>query len=118
MIKVRIVGDKIYDLVDFISSGEERDDEICKADIVKEINGKKVGFFVYENYYLRTQNTVSCSVFLCQTSLDSCEIVIVGSGGASGLGTTWGAHKDIEKKVSNAILEYVNEVGMKTEYYS
>jgi hypothetical protein len=113
MINLRVEGNRIEDLVKFLSNCSESTDDVYKAGVVKEINGKKVGFFVYEVFYLRTQGTVSCSIFLVQTEESLCEIAIVGSGGASAVGITWGAHKDIEKKVAENILKHVKEIGMK-----
>ena len=113
MIQLRIEGSKIADLVAFLSTSSPDDEEICKANIVKEIDGRSVGFFVFENYYFRTQSSVSGSVFLYQTSPTACEIVIVGSGGASMIGGTWGAHKDIEKKISKVILDHAQKLNMK-----
>lgn len=112
MMELRIEGDKIDDLVHFLSDGNSSDEDICKASIVREISGKKVGFFVFEGYYFRTQGTVTGSVFICQTDLNSCEIIIVGSGGASLLGVTWGAQRDIERKISSAILHFATKAGM------
>jgi hypothetical protein len=50
--------------------------------------------------------------------LNSCEIVTVGSGGATALGITWGAQKDIEKKIAEHILKFAEETGMKGHYIS
>jgi hypothetical protein len=80
---------------------------------VKEVGDRKIGFFVFEGLYMRVQHTVSGSVFIYQTDSDSCEIVIVGSGGATALGVTWGAQKDIEKKIADIILKHVEKTGMK-----
>lgn len=118
MIKLRIEGNKIDDLVGFLSNSNSSSEDICKANIMKEIDNKRVGFFVYEGFYFRTQRTVSGSVFLYQTNLTSCEIVIVGSGGASAIGTTWGAQEDIEKKISGAILDCAKKLGMKGNCFS
>lgn len=112
MKKLKIEGNKIVDIINFLSNSDG-----YKTGIVKEIDNRKIGFFVYEDFYFRTQGTVSCSIFLYQTDLDSCEIVVVGSGGASAIGITWGAHKDIEKKVAEGILKYVKKIGIKG-YYS
>lgn len=114
MIELRIESNRIDDLLRSLSestSGSE--EEICKARIVREVSDRKVGFFVYENYYFRTRSTVTGSVFLYQTDSNSCQVIIVGSGGASALGTTWGAHKDIENKIASAILDFAKETGMK-----
>jgi hypothetical protein len=113
MKKLRIEGNKIGDLFQFLSEDSSSDEDVCKANIVKEIGNRKIGFFVFEGLYMRVQSTVSGSVFIYQTDSDSCEIVIVGSGGASALGTTWGAQKDIEKKTADIILKHVKETGMK-----
>jgi hypothetical protein len=43
--------------------------------------------------------------------LSACEIV-VGSGGASMAGITWGAQEHIEKKTSETILDYARKSGM------
>ncbi len=116
MRKLRIEGNKIDDLFKFLSEDSSSDEDICKANIVKEIGDRKIGFFVLEGLYMRVQHTVSGSVFIYQTDSDSCEIIIVGSGGASALGITWGAQKDIEKKIAEIILKYVEETGMKGYY--
>lgn len=113
MRKLRIEGDKIDELFQFLSEDSSGDEDICKANIVKEIGNRKIGFFVFENFYFRVENTVSGSMFVYQTDSDSCEVVIVGSGGASMLGVTWGAQKDIEKKISDAVLSHVAKIGMK-----
>jgi hypothetical protein len=118
MIKLRVEGNKMDDLVEFLTSGNSNSEVICRANVVKEIDNKKVGFFVFEGFYLRTQSTVSGSIFLYQTSLTSCEIVIVGYGGASAIGTTWGAQKDIEKKLSEAILDCAKKLDMKGNCFS
>jgi len=60
MLKLKIEGDKIDDILEFLSNGSTND-EVYKAGAVKEINNRKIGFFVYEVFYLRTQGTVSCS---------------------------------------------------------
>ena len=113
MKKLRVEGNKIDDLFQFLSESNSGDEDLCKANIVKEIGGRKIGFFVFEGLYMRVRSTVSGSVFIYQTDSDSCEIVIVGSGGASALGVTWGAQKDIENKISNIILKHAEETGMK-----
>jgi len=118
MIKLRIEGNRIGELVKFLSSCSSDDENICKASVTKEIGDRKVGFFVYEGLYLRIQTTVSCSVFLCQSGLDSCEMFVVGSGGATALGITWGAQKDFEKKIAKHILEFAEEAGMKGHFLS
>lgn len=105
MKKLKIKGN-VDKIIRFLS-----DDEVCKAKIVKNIDDRKIGFFVYEDFYLRVQSTVSCSLFLHQTGLNSCEITIVGSGGASAIGITWGAHKNIENKVAEGILNYAKKMG-------
>ncbi|MEM2917329.1 MAG: hypothetical protein QXN63_03115 [Candidatus Bathyarchaeia archaeon] len=81
--------------------------------MVKEIGNKKIGFFVYECIYFRVLGTVSCSVFLYQTEANSCEIVIVGSGGEPLAGISWGAHGDIEEKFAKAILNYCKRTRIK-----
>jgi hypothetical protein len=111
--KLRIEGNKIDDLFHFLSESDSSSEDMCKANIVREIDDGKIGFFVFESLYMRVQSTVSGSVFIYQTDSNSCEIVIVGSGGASAIGITWGAQKDIENKISNAILKHVEEIGMK-----
>jgi hypothetical protein len=113
MRKLRIEGDRIDELFQFLSRSRPGDEDVCKANIVKEIGGRKIGFFVFEGFYFRVQNTVSGSMFVYQTDSDSCEVVIVGSGGASMLGVTWGAQKDIEKKISYVVLNHVAKIGMK-----
>ena len=118
MIQLRIEGNKLIDLVEFLSTSSPDDEEICKANIVKEIDGKRVGFFVFENYYFRTQSSVTGSVLLYQTSPTACEIVIVGSGGASMIGRTWGAQKDIEEKISRVILDHAQKLNMKGSHFS
>lgn len=118
MLKLKVEGNKIGDLAEYLSSSDSNDEDICRASIVKEIDNKKVGFFVFEGNYLRTQSSVSGSVFLYQTDSNSCEIVVVGSGGATLVGVTWGAHKDIEKKISKAVLDYAKKLGMKGDYFS
>jgi len=118
MIKLRIEGHKMDGLVEFLSSNKSNGEDICKASVVKEIGDRRVGFFVFEGFYFRTQRTVSGSVFLYQTNLTSCEIIIVGSGGASAIGTTWGAQQDIEKKISGAILDCTKKLEMKGNYFS
>jgi hypothetical protein len=114
LIKIKVEGGRLDDLVQFLSIGGSKDGEVCKASIVKEIDHGKVGFFVYEGFYLRVQRTVSGSIFFFQTDSGSCEITIVGSGGASAIGVTWGAQKDVEEKISKAILDCANKLGMKT----
>jgi hypothetical protein len=118
MIRLRVEGDKLNDLVAYISISASEDAEVCKASVVREIDNRRVGFFVFEGFYFRTQRSVSCSVFLYQTDLNSCEIIIVGAGGATAVGITWGAQKDIEKKMSEAILDYARNLGMKADYSS
>ncbi len=118
MIKLRVEGSKLADLIDFLSSDNSSDEETCKASVVREMDGKKVGFFVFEGFYLRTQRTVSVSAFVYQTSPTTCEIIIVGSGGATALGITWGAQKDLEKKLAEAILESVKQLDMKGDLLS
>ena len=118
MKKLRIEGKSIDDLAKFLSNSNSGDEDVCKASVIKEICGRKVGFFVYEGLYMRIQHTVTCSVFFYQTDLDSCEIVAVGSGGATALGITWGAQKDIEKKIVEHILKFAEEAGMKGRYIS
>jgi len=113
MKKLKIEGNKISDIIEFLSDGN-----VCKAQVVRDVDNRKIGFFVYEDYYFRTTRTVSCSVFLYQTELDSCEIAIVGSGGASAIGITWGAHKDVEKKIAESILKYCEKIGAKGYYIS
>jgi hypothetical protein len=118
MITLRVEGNRIEDLIKFLSNSSESTGDVYKAGEVKEIDGKKVGFFVFEVFYFRTQRTVSCSIFLVQTDESSCEITIVGSGGASAVGITWGAHKDIEKKLAENILKHAKEIEMKGYYSS
>lgn len=118
MKKLRIEGKRIDELVDFLSSSNSDDEDFCKASVIKEICDRKVGFFVIEGLYMRIQHTVTCSIFFYQTDLDSCEIVAVGSGGATALGITWGAQKDIEKKIAEHILKFAEEAGMKGHYIS
>lgn len=118
MKKLRIEGKRIDDLANFLSSSNSGDEDVCKASIIKEVCDMKVGFFVYEGLYMRIQHTVTCSVFFYQTDLDSCEIVVVGSGGATALGITWGAQKDIEEKIVKQILKFAEEAGMKGQYIS
>jgi len=113
MRKLRIEGNKIDELFQFLSRGGSGDWDICRANIVKEVGGRKIGFFVFEGFYFRVQNTVSGSMFVYQTDSDCYEVVIVGSGGASMLGVTWGAQKDIEEKISHAVLYRVAKIGMK-----
>lgn len=113
MKKLRVEGNKIDKLFEFLSETNPSDGDVRMANVVREIGDKKVGFFVFEGFYLRIQNTVSGSVLIYQTSSDSCEIITVGSGGATALGITWGAQKDIENKISNVILKHAEENGMK-----
>ena len=118
MKKLRIEGKRIDDLAEFLSSSDSRDEDVCKASVIKEICNTKVGFFVYEGLYMRIQHTVTCSVFFYQTDSNSCEIVAVGSGGATALGITWGAQKGIEEKIAKHILKFAEEAGMKGHYIS
>jgi hypothetical protein len=118
MKKLRVEGKRIDDLIKFLSSSNPDDEDVCKASIIKEIGDRKIGFFVIEGLYMRIQHTVTCSVFFYQTDLNSCEIIAVGSGGASALGITWGAQKDIEKKIAEHILKFAEEAGMKGQYIS
>lgn len=115
--RLRIEGNRIDDLVKYLSCTSPNSEEICKASILKEIDDKRVGFFVLEGFYFRIQRTVSCSIFLYQTSPTSCEITVVGSGGATAVGITWGAHGDMEKKVSKTILDYAKQLEMKTDSF-
>lgn len=85
MRKLRIEGKRIDDLFKFLSEDSSNSEDVCKANIVREVGNRKVGFFVFEGLYMRVQSTVSGSVFVYQTDPDSCEIAVVGSGGASAL---------------------------------
>ncbi len=111
--KLRVEGSRIDDLFRLLSESRPDDENVCMANVVREINGNKVGFFVFEGFYLRTQRTVTGSAFIYQTGSDSSEIIIVGSGGATALGITWGAQTDIENKISDIILKHAQEIGMK-----
>lgn len=102
---LRFRGDRCDDLLGFLSCYYG-----LRAKKIKEMHGEKVGFFVFDKYYLRINSYVSCSIFYHQDEKDTCEITIVGAGGAQGfIGVTWGTEHDIETFASKPIIKYTTE---------
>ena len=102
MRRIGLKGERLDDLLDHISRLYG-----IRANTIKEMYGKKIGFFVCENYYARINSPVSCSILYYQQDKDSCEIEIVTSGGSSGfLAIGWGAEGHMESKVAESIIKH------------
>ena len=80
------------------------------ANTIERINDKKIGFFVHEKYYLRSNAPATCSILYCQHDRNICEINIVITGGYYGvIAFDWGARDHMESNVAESIIKHAVE---------
>jgi hypothetical protein len=98
-------GERVCDLVDYLLNSHGK-----QGAVIREIDGKKVGFFVQEKYFLRASAAATCSIFYLQPEKDACEIDIVVTGGYSGiLGIDLGSRNAMESETGKSITKYAVE---------
>ena len=109
MRRIKFKGEKLNDLVGYLYTayGES---PTTRANTIITINGRKIGFFVFEKYYARNMRTTSCSILYFQHDQDTCEILVVGAAGSGGLfDIDWWSKSSIESMTRKDIIRYAVE---------
>ena len=70
-------------------------------------SGNLVHIFIFEEYFMRIESNLSCTLIFNQGPSDSLDITIVVAGGAHGIfGITWGAERNTLNRVKVFLERY------------
>jgi hypothetical protein len=103
----RFMETKLITLTDI--SGQEVIDKFSRAfqpgvHLDCSIPGHLVHVFTFEEYFLRIESDLGCTIVFNQKGAESLEITIIVAGGSHGLfGITWGA----ETSTLNRVKEFI-----------